>query len=233
MRILIVGAGYVGSAFGKAAKERGHHITIASRTFDKIPEFLRWADDAFIWDKRIPDDIEGVLFSVAPRGASYADTYLENAKALSNAPYIVYTSSTSVYGDHGGKEVNEKTIPAPQNENQKILLETEQTLPENRSCIFRLGEITGPEKKRPIPEVIPGTGESICNFSPISLITAALLNAFETRKIGLYNLVSDEHPSRKDYYIKLAQSQGLNPPVFDATVKSQHSGNKLVTSIYR
>lgn len=233
MRILIVGAGYVGTAFGKAAKERGHHVSVASRTPEKIPEYLKWADNAFVWEGRLPDDVEGVLLSIAPRGKSYEETYLENAKAVSNAPYIAYTSSTSVYGDHQGKEVNETTLPIPQNDNQKILLETEAALPRDRSAIFRLGEITGPERERRVPEVIPGNGDSICNFSPLSLIVGTLISAFESKRIGLFNLVSDEHPTRRQYYIKLAQSQGLDAPVFDPTFKSPHSGNKLVTSIYR
>ena len=232
MRILIVGAGYVGTAFGKAAKDRGHHITVASRTSEKIPQHLEWADDAFLWDRILPENIEGILLTVAPRDQSYEETYLDNAKAVANAPYIVYTSSTSVYGDHQGKIVNEKTSPSPQNANQQILLETEAILPPNKSAIFRLGEITGPGKERRLPEIVSGNGDSICNFSPLSLIIEALINAFESKKIGLFNLVSDDHPSRKQYYLKLAQSQGLKAPLFDPTLKSAHSGNKLVTSIY-
>ncbi|MFN4174941.1 MAG: hypothetical protein ACK4HV_07565, partial [Parachlamydiaceae bacterium] len=125
MRILIVGSGYVGTAFGKAAKEKGHQIFVASRTSEKISEYLMWADGAFLWERKLPDAIDGVLLAVAPREKSYEETYLENAKAIKSAPYIVYTSSTSVYGDHRGKTVNELTVPRPQNPNQKILLETE------------------------------------------------------------------------------------------------------------
>lgn len=233
MRILIVGAGYVGGAFGKAAKERGHHVIVASRTLEKIPEYLKWANEAFLWQKVVPDTIDGVLLSVAPRGQSYEEAYLENANALISAPYIVYTSSTSVYGDHQGRTVNEMTEPLPQTPNQKVLFETEKILPPYKSAIFRLGEITGPERNRPLPETVPGNGDSICNFSPISLIVEALISAFERRKIGLFNLVSNYHPIRREYYAEIAKSQGLKPPLFNSGQTSPHAGNKRVTSIYQ
>jgi nucleoside-diphosphate-sugar epimerase len=232
MKLLIVGAGFVGERVGKAAKENGFQVQVASRTHEKMEHYLSWADDVFVWNYKLPSNIDAVLLSVAPReGANYRDTYLKNAQAVKEAPYIVYTSSTSVYGDYQGQTVNELTPPLPQNENQRVLLETEGVFDPRRTCIFRLGEITGKTTK--LPAVYPGTGENYCNFSPIDLIVDQTLKALENKITGLFNLVSKDHPTRKEYILNLAHKLSLPPPIFNPNLSSSHTGNKLVTTLYK
>lgn len=231
---MIVGAGYVGSAFGKRMKEKGHHITVASRTVDKIPSYS-WADKVILWEKKIPENIDSVLLAAAPRNHDYRSTYLDNALVLSHAPHIVYTSSTSVYGEHHGKRVDEDSLLNPMNENNEILIETEEALPKEKSCIFRLGEIVGPGRD-PADRLFegarfPGTGESFCNFSPLTLILEKLEWATVNKKTGLYNLVSPEHPTRKEFFDKIAKEKGITY-TWDPLIQSPHRGNKIVTSKY-
>ena len=103
----------MGSSFGQRIKARGHSVRVLCRTPESLNKFP-WADETALWEKILPADTDVILMSVAPRdGANYSETYLANAKAIQSAPYILYTSSTAVYGDYQGQLVDEDTFLKP------------------------------------------------------------------------------------------------------------------------
>ena len=187
MKIAIIGCGYVGQAAALHWKKEGYTISAATRQASRIAALEDIADNVFLLNSQplaaFLSKQDALLISVAPDSASdYASTYLHTAQTIAkeaaarcSLKQILYTSSLSVYGDHQGNWVDEKTVPLPEHENAKILLATEQVLlncatETLKVCIFRLGEIYGPGReienriKRTIDKPFSGTGESYTNI---------------------------------------------------------------------
>jgi nucleoside-diphosphate-sugar epimerase len=254
MRVGIIGCGYVGIRAATLWSHLGHEISVTTRKAEKFHELSAVAQKIYLIDNSnsFNDFIQNqeiVLVCMAPaRGEDYRSTYLNTAhkisKALTHAPslkQIIYTSSTSVYGDLGGDWVDETSCCTPENESGNILLQTEQTLLGCRSeaikvCIFRLGEIFGPGRRivdrlRKMGNTpLPGNGESYTNLIHIDDIIDALNFALNHQLDGMYNLCNEVHLQRKEFYNQICQQHHLPPLSWDPSLPRLHSGNKRVSN---
>lgn len=248
MKILIIGAGYVGKAAAEHWKSEGHTLTLTTRFPNRIAELAPFTHRVMLME-HLSEALRGqdiVLLSVAPDSSeesAYEQTYLGTAKALLQhldpaTRQIIYTSSSSVYGEHGGALVDETTLLKPASRREAILVETEQLLQQApcKVCILRLGEIIGPGRRiadrlqalhgRPLA----GTGENITNLSPIDEIVQALAEAVNSGWEGVYNICSDLHIPRNTFYKQICQEEGIPQVIWDASRASLHPGNKTVSN---
>lgn len=251
MRILILGTGYLGSHAALRFKALGHHVTGTTRSEEKVSHVLKSCDDYLLWNAETPSHFlngyELLLFCAAPdQNARYEDTYLKNSLRIKTAAeasptlrQIIYTGSTSVYGDRQGEQVTEETPLKPANPSASILCETEEVLRSIQNCavcIFRLGELIGPgrglverlDKMR--GRSFPGSGDSITNFSPLGDVVNGIVFATEHSLNGTFNLVNDLHVKRKELYRQISEQQGWPLPVWDSTQPSLHGGNRIVSN---
>ncbi len=245
MKICIVGCGYVGSRAARYWRERQHIITAATRSPNRLNELETLAGQALLLSDSFNAAVKGqdaILIAVAPGPKDdYPHTYLHTAREIikSASPHqtILYTSSTSVYGDQGGKIVTEMTPLNPLNEKAGILIETEKELLKHpKSCIFRLGEIIGPgrEMKEKLQRLqgkeLPGTGENPVNIIHIDDIIKALDFTLTHHLTGIYNLCSDEHTPRKKLYTDICEKEGIPLPTWNPALSSHHGGNRIVST---
>ena len=253
MKIGILGCGYIGQAAAKFWKNKGHEISVTTRHSSKKEFLSPFADYVYCLDKDTLEEFlknqEILIISVAPDSKNeYQNTYLGIADKITQCiPYLsslrqlIYTSSTSVYGEYQGAWTDEKTLPLALNDHTKILLETENTLLQCRSasrkiCIYRLGEIYGPERdildrlKRMSSQPFPGNGENFTNMIHQEDVVNALDFALTQQLDGLFNLCNDFHIPRKEFYNKLCLINGLKPIEWDSSLKSFHGGNKRVSN---
>ncbi len=251
MKICIVGCGYLGKTAAKHWKTFGHEITVTARTLTRAYELRPLADLVYIlsddW-RELVEKQDIVLLSVAPDGKSdYIQTYLRTAEALtasvknSSVTQIIYTGSSSVYGDHAGAWVDENSLTYPLHANAEILLAAEKTLLKmthaNRQvCIFRLGEIYGPGRslvdrvKR--MQVIPpsGHGDNTTNLIHLDEIISALDIAVQKKLNGIYNLCNDIHIPRREMYQRICELHGWPEIQWNQALKNPHGGNKKVSN---
>ncbi|HEV8052487.1 MAG TPA: SDR family oxidoreductase [Parachlamydiaceae bacterium] len=260
MKIAIIGCGYVGSALSAKLKREGHYVTTTTRTHSKVPSLKLISDEVYIiqgYDTALMSELlqdqEAVVLSLAADSQeAYESTYLDTAKAVAvaveSAPklkHIIYTGSTSVYGDHQGGVVDENTPVSETSANCRILIATENTLmglvrqeTDMNVCILRLGEILGPERqivdrlrRMQMQSVsLPGDGSSITNLIHLEDIVAGIDFALCHHLNGIFNLCNDIHTTRKELYAKICAYEGLSPPKWDAEKVSVHGGNKLVSN---
>ncbi len=250
-RICIIGCGYVGKAAALHWKAAGHEITVTTRSLQRAYELRPFADLVYILGEDWHDLVEKqdvVLLCVAPDANSdYIHTYLRSAEALtaalrnSSVSQIIYTGSTSVYGEHEGQWVDENTSPKPARANAQILLTTEQILlkaahKDRQVCIFRLGEIYGPERsivdrvKRMKGAKFSGNGEGFTNLIHLQEILSALEVAMQNKLNGIYNLCNDIHIPRKEMYKQICEAHAWPDVLWDATLTNSHAGNKRVSN---
>lgn len=249
MNILIIGSGYLGLAAGIYLRKKGHTVTGTTRSIEKMAAIEEHLNKAFLITKdTLPlafKDQDVVLFTAAADNSQlYKETYLDNAIAIVEAfrhnpslKQVIYSGSTSVYGEHQGKEVREDTPLNPLTPQSQILIDTENTLRTlPQSCIFRMGELIGNGRTiedrliRADGATMAGSGDSITNFSPLSDVIKAIDFAIEKPLFGIFNLCSTLHAERKELYTQLSKAKGLPKVQWDKGTSTLHSGNKTVIS---
>lgn len=135
--------------------------------------------------------------------------------------HVVYTSSTSVYGDLQG-EATEKSPLSPVTTSSMKVVQAEEVIREyfpDRSTIIRLGGLVGGGRD-PGRYFAGKTGLPNGN-APVNLVhredcVRAIVEVIRQDGWGhVFNLVSPEHPLKKDFYPAITAKQGLTPPHFD------------------
>lgn len=238
---VIIGCGYVGSSLARFWRLGGHHVAVTTRSAAKRDSLLTIADDVIVgydWERALKDKDVAVIAVAPDHAGDYENTYVGTARAL--MPFIknqqiIYLSSTSVYGDNIDLWVNEETPLNPNSPQGKILVEAEKLyLGCPRGCVLRLGEITGPGRS-PVDRLrnlngskLPGTGENPINLSPVDMIIQAIDFAAKHKLTGIFNICSDDHRSRKEYYEQICAENNLPLPQWDPTKKSLHGGRRIV-----
>lgn len=237
MKLLVMGAGYVGMALLTQFKNRPDEIFITTTQEKKIEALKQYGKEVFYLQRSKNEDLkdlidacDGMVILVAPiNSQSYEETYLKTAKTISIALedrkepfYILYTSSTSVGEGLHTDWVTEGMTLCPKTENAKILLETERVYLNCRAvtCILRLGGIYGPNREimqramRCSAKQMVGSGGEPTNHVHLDDIIAAIEFCIDHRLKGIYHLVNDDHPTRQELYSSLCRSSHLPPPIW-------------------
>jgi nucleoside-diphosphate-sugar epimerase len=170
MRVAILGCGYVGLELGRQL--RSDHDVVGVRRSASGREAIEAAGfEAVRADVTDPDDLsrvpdaDWVVFAASSggRGAEAArEVYVEGQRAALEAfagrpdppERYVYTSSTGVYGDHGGDWVDEGTPLDPTTEKTTVLAEAERVAREEtrehgiEGRVARFAGLYGPDRYR-------------------------------------------------------------------------------------
>ena len=146
---------------------------------------------------------------------------------------VLIVSSTSVYGETNGT-ITEQTIPKPDTESGKQLLEVEALLQNNpnfKTTILRFGGLIG-EDRNPTKFMAGKTNlenpETPINFIHQEDCIGIILKIIAANSWNeIYNGVSPDHPTREKYYTQKATELNLPLPQFDY---SKRSRGKLILS---
>ncbi|MFB6080885.1 MAG: SDR family oxidoreductase [Haloferacaceae archaeon] len=170
-RAVVVGCGYVGIELGRRLAARGHDVTGVRRS-DAGIETVRAAGldaaradatDAASLDA-VPD-ADWLVFAASSGGRDaaaarevYVDGLATTIRAFgdrSDPPdRLIYTSSTGVYGDHGGEWVDETTPIEPTTAKTRVLAEAERIARERApehgidGAVVRFAGLYGPDRYR-------------------------------------------------------------------------------------
>ncbi len=221
MQILIAGCGYVGIALGAELVRRRHRVWGMRRDSSAAPQLRSAGIEPLIADladaKSLPSDSRRYDWVVhcasASRGGpeQYRRVYLQGTRNLLNwlasAPpeKLIYTSSTSVYGQMDGSSVTERSSTEPAAETARILLEAERLLFEASraaavpAVILRLAGIYGPGRGYWLRQFlsdearIEGRGMRLVNMIHVEDVVDAILLGLQRGRPGeIYNVVDDE-----------------------------------------
>lgn len=135
-------------------------------------------------------------------------------------PEVIFVSSTSVYGGLSGK-VTEGTVPIPESESGKQLLQAEALFRDDQTIntsIIRFGGLIGPGR-HPV-NFLSGRKDLKNGHHPVNLIHLddCLNLIIAILKQGWWgtvlNGVFPEHPSKQNYYTHVAEQRGLPAPEY-------------------
>ncbi|WP_262849067.1 NAD-dependent epimerase/dehydratase family protein [Mumia quercus] len=169
MKILVLGAGLVGSMAATTLRERGHHITVTTTTPAKEAGLRERFDDVAVLRGSDRDavharvaDADAVVVTAGPsaaqsmtpeeRAVTYREilvTTAENVTSAPGSPHLVALSALSVFGDAADHlEVVTEDSPVTDSDDPSpaMFLAMEATYRDaagDRATIFRCGDVFG------------------------------------------------------------------------------------------
>lgn len=257
MKISILGCGWLGQSLAKALIAAGYEVKGSTTTDAKldvlreagiVPFLISLGEDGPVGDTAsflkgsdmliidIPPKLRGDINESYSGKIRNLIPHIEN----SNIQKVLFVSSTSVYADDNSV-VTENTVPQPDTESGKQVLEAESLLRENRNLettVLRFGGLIGGDR-HPIKHMAGKKGLANPD-APVNLIRRddciGLIKAIiEKGAWGqIFNGVSPQHPTRKEYYTKTAVEMGLTVPEFEEPVTSRGktvSGEKAIRDL--
>jgi nucleoside-diphosphate-sugar epimerase len=235
MSRLIIGCGYLGSRLLQLWREEGQHVFATTRRPERAAELRGLGAEPIVCDvteqqslRSLPE-AEVAIHAVGmdrSAGRTMREVYVGGLAhvldALPSATRLVYVSSTSVYGQRDGEEVDETAATEPVEESGRIVLEAEHLLRQRRpdAIILRFAGIYGPG--RLLRQQAIARGEPIAadpdkwlNLIHVADGAAAVNAAIARGQPGqTYNVCDDQPVRRREYYGLLAQLLNAPPPRF-------------------
>ncbi|AXF58580.1 SDR family NAD(P)-dependent oxidoreductase [Leclercia sp. W6] len=236
-KVAIVGLGWLGMPLAMSLQARGWHVTGSKTTADGVeaarmcgiesvelrlePELVCDADDL---DALM--NVDALVLTLPARRTGPGETYYLQAvqeivdSALAHhISRIVFTSSTSVYGDVEGA-VKENMPRQPVTSSGRVLKELEDwlhNLPGTQVDILRLAGLVGPGRHpgRFFAGKSAPDGQHGVNLVHLEDVIGAITLLLQAPKGGhIYNICAPSHPTRSTFYPAMARQLGLAPPHF-------------------
>lgn len=238
MRVLIIGTGYVGLPLGAELGRHGHEVYGLRRNPAAAGELEAVGIKPLFADitkpeelAKLPREFNWVVNCVASGGGGVEDyrrVYFGGIRNViewlvparrqgTGAPRIVYTSSTSVYGQNDGSAVDEASTTEPVAETARVLLETERVLLDAArqrnfsAMILRVAGIYGPDRGYWFKQFVngearmEGKGDRILNMIHRNDVVGCVITALERGESGnIYNAVDDEPVTQFELFSWLA-----------------------------
>ncbi|NMP33548.1 SDR family oxidoreductase [Thalassotalea sp. M1531] len=237
--IAIVGCGWVGRALADQLVSQHIKVTATTTSDEKLSELRSLGciaqklllpesqSQAFEW----LSGVDTLMISITPRFKRGETNYPEKvAQLVANAEQhgvenIILLSSSGVYNGLVG-EVDETTRLAITEQKVGLLHQAEHIVlnANTRGAVLRLAGLVGP-KRHPARFMAGKTNLANAN-TPTNLVhlndvlAAINLMLSDTSLTGIYNVVSDTHPSREQFYTLACQQQSLELPQFNEQQES-------------
>ncbi len=173
MRVLIAGAGDLGLATAQRLAAAGDEVFAIRRTPRSATDSIHWinADLAHVSAEHLPSAVDVAIFCATPDSRTedaYRRIYIKGLAALINAlannstgiwqGRLMLVTSTAVYAQDAGEQVDEKSATQPERFNGRVLLEAENLLAGvcAQPVAVRAGGIYGPGRTQLVRSVKRG-----------------------------------------------------------------------------
>jgi nucleoside-diphosphate-sugar epimerase len=239
MHVLVAGAGWLGVALVKALVARGDRVTAVRRSAERLFAVEQLGATGLPLDLAapraadlLPSNLDGIIACQSSRADS-ADAYrtayvgvnrtLVEVAARGAGPRVVYTSSTGVFGQRDGSDVDENSAPLPGSASAEVLVEAERVVTEAASRgvharLIRLSGLYGPDRYGILDRVRSGAlglgpgDRAWMNFCHLDDAVAFVLAALERGRDGAVYHGSDAHPARRSDVVRwVAARLGVEP----------------------
>ncbi len=234
MRVGILGCGYVGLELARQLRPE-HDVVGVRRSAEGIAAIEATGAEAVQANVTDPEELAGVpdvdaLVFAASSGGRDADAaervYVDGLRTAieafgerrSSPERLVYTSSTGVYGDHGGGWVDEETTLSPTTAKTRVLAEAERiardVAPEYDidGAVARFAGLYGPDRYR-LERYLGGpVTEGYLNMIHRDDAAGVVRFMLESTDEGLLVAVDDEPTDKWTFADWLADECGVERP---------------------
>jgi nucleoside-diphosphate-sugar epimerase len=222
MKLLLIGYGYLGEAVAREFVAAGWDLVAAS---------LRGGDGVLACDVSCAEDVAElpeadfiVHCAASGRGGAeaYQRVYVEgcgNLAARFPGVPLLFTSSSSVYGQTDGSVVTEDSAAEPDRDTGRLLLAAEELVLGSGGIVARLAGIYGPQRSVILKKFLSGEavieedGRRFLNQIHRDDAARAILHLAVSQRRGEIFNVSDSTPlSQRDCYETLSRLFGKPLP---------------------
>jgi nucleoside-diphosphate-sugar epimerase len=241
MHVLVAGAGWLGRSVARRLAEGGHRVTAVRRdpalaaalASPRVEPLALDLSAPGAWE-RLPADLDAVVACQSPGGAglpAYRRAYVDCTRSLLDGlrsggrpATLLYTSSTGVFGQRDGGEVDEDTPPEPTSAESEVLVEAERLVldggaPAVRGVVLRLSGLYGPGRYWPLERVRsghialgPGDGAWL-NLCHLEDAVSAVVAGLERGSAGRVYHATDAEPVRRGDLVRWVSDRlGMEPP---------------------
>ena len=238
IKIGILGEGWLGGYLLQRLQENGFDVR-GAKSFGCYFRNNRWEGE-------LPEFLEGLSYLIItiPSGASRNTSdhtegnlllFKQLIGHLKNNPNLTvfYTSSISVYGK-AVRVIDENTELDAKTSSAKVITRIEEEFensPIQRFNALRLGGLIG-EDRHPIYSLLSTqkgiASEELINFIDREDIFQCIQWLFDHPQEGPLNLVAPFHPTKKEYYKRIAEERNLGLPIFsEGGIASEVVSKKL------
>ncbi len=251
MQRLIIGCGYLGVRVARVWLDRGDAVWALTRSADGVGRFEQQGIRPLLGDVTQPASLaslpicDTVLHAVGfdrNAGPSKREVYVDGLghvldRTLDRCGRFLHVSSTSVYGQQAGEDVDEASDCKPAHEGGLICVAAEQAVGDRLSktqttsgSVLRLAGIYGPDRLLSRIEairagqVLPGPADAWLNLIHVDDAVRAVTAAADAVTLQPVYLVSDDQPvRRRDYYARLAGLLDASVPEFNDAATGRHT----------
>lgn len=250
IKISVLGCGWLGLPLAKALLSKGFSVKGSTTSTAKLDVLKNTGIAPFLialsenkTKGNLSDFLENskiLIIDVPPKLRGLAqENFVAKIRNMipsiekSSVENVLFISSTSVYNDEA-IFVTEETIPKPDTESGKQLLETEQLLQNNshfKTTVLRFGGLIG-QDRHPV-KFLAGRENLDTPNATINLIhqddcIGIIEKIIETDSWNeTFNAVAPFHPSRAQYYTQKAKDLDLALPKFNS---EENSTGKIILS---
>lgn len=256
---VILGYGFTGQSIDRILSNSGYRTVGVRRNWDGKTDQAEHYEplEANITDRtslgNLPEDPDVVVNCVSSgsRGdvSRYRKVYHEGSRNLldwarSNRPgHVVWTGSTSVYGQQKGAWVRETDELNPESEAAEVLVETEELYRTAQSddsfdvTILRLSGIYGKGRARSLDQFLDqdsltlSKANKILNMIHRDDVARTIAKIVEENAGGeTFNVTDDEPVTRRRFYFWLSQRLDHPIPQIEGGGTEHPRGNKRVSN---
>jgi nucleoside-diphosphate-sugar epimerase len=237
---LVVGCGYLGERVARRWRAAGSRVIAVTRRPDRAAAFAAAGFEPLLADVTDPaadwsavanlDELATVFWAVGfdrGGGGTHHDVHVTGLRRLLDSLpagcRVIFSSSTGVWGDEGGRRVDELTPPSPTREAGRVLVEAETVLrghPRGPGVALRFAGLYGPGRLPRIADVeagrpIDANPDAWLNMIHVDDAARIVCGVAELAAPRPLYVVSDGRPVlRRDWYGQLAKAVGGPPPRF-------------------
>jgi nucleoside-diphosphate-sugar epimerase len=239
MAKLIFGCGYLGCRVAQLWRAKGETVYAVTRSNERANQLAAKGVEPVVGDitaahpLSLARDITNVLFAVGhdrQSTGSIHKVFVGGLRlAIESLPQsverFIYISSTGVYGQSTGEEVDENSLCEPTREGGKASLAAEKLLTASRfaskAIVLRLAGLYGPGRIPRSADLVAGRpidapARGWLNLIHVDDAAQIVLSAEERATPPKTYVVSDGAPVRRaDYYCELARLLNAPPPHFN------------------
>jgi len=238
-KVTILGLGWLGLPLAKKCKQEGFEVNGSTTKADKSKLLKHKGLEAVEWNigeplKKQLKKSDCYIINIPPSNVEDFSSKIEILLSeLPSRAFVIFCSSTSVYGQQNGVLDEESNLNADKRSGQELILAEEaiQQRFEKRNCILRCSGLIGPkrhpifrlsgkETSFPVDETV-----NLVHQEDIISIILKILNSWDKLDLekplaGIYNLSSGEKYSKGKYYNIIANKFGIVPPIYSASSSS-------------
>lgn len=245
--ISVLGCGWLGFPLASRLVSKGYQVKGSTTTKDKFDRFRNQGIIPYLIDIDLTQQANfqdflksDVVVITVPFRRQLEDPFeyyqqiqqiITNSFTTHSQPWFIFTSSTAVYPSDGN-QWDESMKIQPSTAREKALLATEEMIIKVKGTVVRLGGLYGPDReihrfflKKTMLKSAQGRMNLIHLTDCVNVLELIIQRQLREE---IFNVVSDDHPTREQLYTHLSLKYGVPMPVFDA--QDRQAKSKIVAN---